>query len=134
MSNPETELILDDFEKDVLNNLHSKIELFRKFNGEYRQLHWEIPNLRDEIEYSLSLLKKKYGGKKFDLIADKYSLWKYDDHKETAFDKLKKIKVYHNDKEIPFLSEGFLYDVIGKDDARTVLALFDQIERECGKV
>lgn len=132
MSKPETELALDDFEKDFLNNLRSKIDLFRKYNGQYRDLHWEIPNLRGDIEHSIEILKKKFGLKNFNSIADQYSLWKYD-YKENAFEKLRKIKVSHDGKEIPFLSEGFLYDIIGKDDARTVLALIDQIERECGK-
>jgi hypothetical protein len=52
---------------------------------------------------------------------------------DEIYNKLAKIKVIHKGEEVPFFSETFLYDVIGKEDARTVMALMGQIFSKAGQ-
>jgi len=60
-----------------------------------------------------------------------------DPHKESEstisgiLTKLKELEVYSeaSNETLPFISESFLYEAIGKDDARTVLAWISELDR-----
>ena len=51
----------------------------------------------------------------------------YELEDKTPVKDLLEFKISHKGEEIPFFSESFLYDLIGKEDARTVLALLTKV-------
>jgi hypothetical protein len=59
-------------------------------------------------------------------------VWSHIDEKD-EFTILKGLKVLHNGKEISFFSEAYLYDILGKDDARTIFAILNSLCIQAGK-
>jgi len=57
---------------------------------------------------------------------------KDEDALRRAIVRLYSFEVESNSGDEPFLSESFLYDLIGKEDARTVLALLRRISEAAG--
>lgn len=74
----------------------------------------------DNDFFSLEQLAKKYNIE--DLLYTTES-----NLNSNCVEKLLDFKVYVNDEEVPFFSEVALYNLIGKEDARTVLALLSNV-------
>jgi len=60
----------------------------------------------------------------------------YEFRPEVGFPKSKDINSYKDENvdsdEVPFLSETYLYALLGKEDARTLMALVNHVVREAG--
>jgi hypothetical protein len=85
----------------------------------------------DRFEHNLKELKKLLGKNKEPI----QMLWSLKDDGD-AYVKLAKLEVTDPEdpsKTVPFFSESYLYRTIGKEDARTVLALLNTIFINAGK-
>ena len=60
------------------------------------------------------------------------NIWSLVDEK-SPFEKLSKFTVMHKGEEVPFFSEAYLYETIGKEDARTILAFMKSIYEAAGE-
>ena len=97
-----------------------------------QRLHSESRDLSMEIrdfEYCYAEMKKLLGKEAKEKLS---GIWSFTDEKD-IYMRLKELTTTHKKEEIPIFSEGYLYDTIGKEDARTVLALLNSIYDEAGK-
>lgn len=122
----------DDKTKLLLSLLADTCKSIRKrqddFYGESRILGFEIRNFNHQVD----VLRKELKTKHFDSIMSRYMIWKFESEND-AYKKLEELEVAWKGESIPFLSEGFLYEAIGKEDARTVLALMRKVYEAAGK-
>lgn len=82
-----------------------------------------------EFEYYYEQLKKLLGKEAKEKLS---GMWTFVDEKD-IYTKLRELKVLHKGEEIHFFSEEYLYDTIGKEDARTVLSMMNSIYDAAGK-
>ena len=96
------------------------------FNRRAQAALQELRELRGRITYvqmerrQLLALGRDYG-----LESATYLSEDADSHKSLR--DLLKFRIYVKDQEVPFFSEAALYELIGKEDARTVLALLRKV-------
>lgn len=86
-----------------------------------------LPYLIAEFDYALNKARKDYTRE------DLTGLWPLGSDADCPFQKLKSLTAVHKGKDVPIFSESYLYDTLGKDDARTVLALLNSIYTAAGK-
>lgn len=97
----------------------------QQLQSESRVLSMEI---RD-FEYYYSEMKKLLGK---DAKEKLNGMWSFVDEKD-VYMRLKELTTVYKKEEIPIFSEAYLYEILGKEDARTVLALLNSIYDEAGK-
>jgi hypothetical protein len=98
----------------------------QRLQSESRTLSMEIR----EFEYDYNEMKKIMLHK--DAKEKLNGIWSFDNDMDD-YKRLSNIKVMHKGDEIPFFSEEYLYETIGKEDARTILALLNSIYDQAGK-
>jgi len=93
----------------------------------------DIVSVQIKVEEAIcKLVKIELAAKEAKQELDQFCLeWSIDKKRFPQF--FKKDQGYEKgDEEAPFLSEACLYNLIGKEDARTVLALIGNLERLLG--
>lgn len=104
----------------------------RELLNRQQQLQSESRTLSMEIrgfEYDYTEMKKLLGKDAKEKLS---GIWSFIDDKD-VYQRLLEFRVTHNGKEIHFFSEAYLYETVGKDDARTILALLNSIYDQAGK-
>ncbi len=109
--------------RDMHRNLHKRMQELR---SESTLLHYDVA----QFEYYFSSMQKLLGESGKDKLKNIWSLKSESD----PYEDLKGLKVKHKGKEVTLFSESYLYETIGKEDARTVLALLNSIYVDKGKV
>lgn len=105
----------------------------QELQSESRMLSLELR----EFEYDFKEMQKLLGKEAKEKLN---GIWSFNEDKD-VYKRLAEIEVTDpNDrtksldkKTIPFFSEAYLYETIGKDDARTILALLNKIYDMAGK-
>lgn len=111
--------LLKDRHRDLLKRQ-------QHLQSESRVLAMEIR----EFEYDYKEIKKLLGK---DAKEKLNGIWSFVDEKD-IYKQLADITVTHNNGEkVHFFSESYLYELLGKDTARTVLALLNSIYDQAGK-
>lgn len=108
--------------KNMQRDLHKRKEALR---SESCILEYDIR----EFEYYLSNMKKLLGKSSKEKLS---TLWTFKDS-EDVYEQLREMRVMSGGKGVKLFSEGYLYDTIGKEDARTVLALLNSIYANNGR-
>jgi hypothetical protein len=112
-------VLLQEKQRDIFKRMQA-------LRSESTILEYEI----SAYEYYIKELRKLLG----DVEMKKLNgLWSFKDN-EDEYERLKGLKVNYKGKEVSLFSESYLYDTIGKEDARTVLALLNTIFVKAGKV
>jgi hypothetical protein len=108
--------------RDRHRELCDKMQEFRKLSS---YLSFEL----EHFDYELKAARKEFTKDELK------GIWELVPHPEHCpFEKLKTIETDLNDEMVPIFSEAYLYETIGKEDARTVLALLNRIYESAGKV
>jgi hypothetical protein len=105
-----------------------------------QQLQSESSTLSMEIrefEYDYAEMKKLLGKDAKEKLS---GMWSFEDDKD-VYKRLADLEVIDptdkskslNKRMIPFFSESYLYETVGKEDARTILALLNSIYDLAGK-
>lgn len=123
---------LDDYDVSFIVSLCDRIYEIQYLESKYRDLYHKIPHFIRSVRSGLNALKKKFGAN-YKYLESRYSLYLNDEDEKDPFKALEELKVYHKGKEINFLSEGFLYEAVGKDSAREILGLVAAIKQSIGK-
>jgi hypothetical protein len=113
-----------------MNNKHFFALLFDK----HRELLKRQQKLREEatsLGFDIRVFETMFKEAKKSLPPE-YNMWSLADEK-CPFETLMNFTVMHKGEEVPFLSETYLYETIGKDNARTVLSLIRSIYTAAGK-
>jgi hypothetical protein len=92
---------------------------------ESRDLSMKIRN----FEYLFAETKKLLGKEAKEKLR---GIWTLTDDKD-VYQRLKELTTTYKGEEMPIFSEGYLYETIGKSDARAVLALLNSIYDAAGK-
>jgi hypothetical protein len=104
----------------------------RELLNRQQQLQSESRTLSMEIrgfEYDYKEMKKLLGKDAKEKLS---GIWSFVDDKD-VYKRLADLKVTYKGEEIPFFSEEYLYETVGKEDARTILALLNSIYDLAGK-
>lgn len=102
--------------EDLMRYLSQRAETLHE---EEKRLLASFFNIRTE-QKQLLMFAKKYGVREV--------LWRTEHtDQEKAVLALLNFKIHVGKKEVPFVSEAALYELIGKEDARTALALIEKI-------
>lgn len=118
-----------NMKKEMLVTLiRARFDEIRRMQDEIRKLSFELGYAGEQFDAILAEAKKELSKEDLTMI---WELGKKDDN--CPFKKLSDLKVMHKKKEKYFLSEDYLYEAIGKEDARTVLALMKSIYESAGK-
>lgn len=113
--------LLKDRHRELLNRQ-------QRLQSESRTLSMEIR----EFEHDFKEMKKLLGK---DAKEKLKGIWSFIDEKD-PYQRLHELKVAdptNKNEMINFFSEGYLYETVGKDDARTILALLNTIYDLAGK-
>jgi hypothetical protein len=113
-----------------MNKKHFYTLLFDK----HRELLKRQQKLREEassLGFDIRVFETMFKEARKDLPKE-HSMWSLADEK-CPFETLMNFKVMRKGKEVPFLSETYLYETVGKGDARTILSLIRSIYTAAGK-
>ncbi len=130
-----TEYNVQDRFISLLKDRHRELlKRQQQLQSESRVLSMEIR----EFEYDYAEMKKLLGKDAKEKLS---GTWSFDDDKDVykrladfeVNDPNDKSKSPINRKTIPFFSESYLYETVGKSDARTILALLNSIYDLAGK-
>lgn len=117
--------VQDQFIRMLQDKHRELLKRQQRLHSESRDLSLEI---RD-FEYLVAEMKKLLGKEAKEKLR---GIWSLVDEKD-VYQRLKNLTTTYKGEEIPIFSEGYLYETIGKEDARTVLALLNSIYDEAGK-
>ena len=116
--------VQDSFARMLRDKHRELLKRQQRLKSESRELSMEI---RD-FEYLYKEMKKLLGKDAKEKLC---GIWSFMDDKD-IYQRLANLTVTYKGEEMPFFSEGYLYETIGKEDARTVLALLNSIYDEAG--
>lgn len=117
--------IQDSFIRTLQDKHRALLKRQQQLQSESRDLSMEIR----EFEYYYAEMKKLLGK---DAKEKLNGMWSLVDEKD-VYMRLKELTTIYKGEEMPIFSEAFLYEIIGKSDARTVLAMLNSIYDEAGK-
>jgi hypothetical protein len=117
--------IQDSFIRTLQDKHRSLLKRQQQLHSESRELSMEIR----EFEYYYAEMKKLLGKEGKDKLN---GMWSFVDDKD-IYKRLADLKTTYKGEEMHIFSEGYLYETIGKEDARTVLALLNSIYDDAGK-
>lgn len=117
--------IQDQFTRMLQEKHRELLKRQQRLHSESRELSMEI---RD-FEYLFKETKKLLGKEAKEKLA---GIWSFVDEKD-IYKRLAELTTTYKGEEMPIFSEGYLYETIGKEDARTVLGLLNSIYDEAGK-
>jgi hypothetical protein len=129
-----TEYNVQDRFISLLKDRHRELlKRQQQLQSESRTLSMEIR----EFEYDYKEMKKLLGKDAKEKLS---GIWSFDDEKD-VYKRLADFEVIDpsdkskslNKRMIPFFSESYLYETVGKEDARTILALLNSIYDLAGK-
>ncbi len=121
-----TEYNIQDRFISLLRDRHRELlKRQQQLQSESRTLSMEIR----EFEYDYKQMKKLLGEEAKEKLS---GTWSFEDEKD-VYTRLADLKVTYKGEEMPFFSEGYLYETIGKSDARTVLGMLNSIYDLAGK-
>ncbi len=104
------------------NELCEKMQQYRSLSS---YLSYELAN----FDHELKTARKEFS--KDDLKGLRELTPRPED---SPFEKLKTLETDLNDEMVPIFSETYLYEILGKEDARTVLGVLNRIYESAGEV
>lgn len=117
--------VQDSFIRTLQDKHRALLKRQQQLYSESRDLSLEIR----EFEYYYAEMKKLLGKEAKEKLK---GMWTFVDEKD-VYKRLKELTTTHKGEEMHIFSEAFLYDILGKSDARTVLAMLNNIYDEAGK-
>lgn len=117
--------VQDSFIRTLQDKHRALLKRQQQLYSESRDLSLEIR----EFEYYYAEMKKLLGKEAKEKLK---GMWTFVDEKD-VYKRLLELKVAHKGEEVHFFSEAYLYDTVGKSDARTILGLLNSIYDEAGK-
>lgn len=118
----------------MTNKLNDKdrnlISLLREYQTSIRNDQTQLREIGGVLNYKIALFNKIFKDiKKTCSEKDLGNIYEFTVDEENVLTKLSKLTTLHNGEEIPIFSESFLYDTVGKDDARTILCYLNELCR-----